>query len=161
MRDRASVVRFKPSADGDDEARMTHFLRSQQTGSRPGWPHARVRAARPHVALALVLTLAVGLSGTTGCMVMDELDSAAAKMPSDKRKQQKKPDPSGESLGAAGRLAAAKNALDERSKKWWQEAKTLTPGEGEPKGVVRCRLPEGLRFMTQEDCLVQGGRVAG
>ncbi|MEZ4332119.1 MAG: hypothetical protein R3F35_10215 [Myxococcota bacterium] len=132
--------------------------RSARAESRSTARHTTLARA----ALALPLALAIALSAGTGCMVMDELDSAAAKMPSDKsKKQDPKRDPSGESLGAAGRLAAAKSALDERSKQWWQEAKTMTPGESKPAGVVRCRMSDGLRFMAKDDCLVQGGRVDG
>lgn len=141
---------------------MTRLLRQRLDPSRPARPRAHGRVASSGVALALVVALVVAVSATTGCMVMDELDSAAAKMPSTKsKKKDPKQDPSGESLGAAGRLAAAKSALDERSKKWWQEAKTMTPGEGKPAGVVRCRTSDGTRFMAKDDCLVQGGRVDG
>ncbi len=118
------------------------------------------RLLRRAVALA-VLALFVALSGTSGCMVMDELDNAAAKMPDKKQtKKTGKEDPSGESLGAAGRLAAAKSALNARSQKWWQEAKTMTPGQVN-EGIVQCRLPEGAKFMSRDDCIVQGGRFDG
>lgn len=120
-------------------------------------PAPRLRHALALAALALL----VALSGTSGCMVMDELDSAAAKMPSAKQpKKTGKDDPSGESLGAAGRLAAAKSSLNARSQKWWQEAKTITPGE-KNEGIVQCRLPEGAQFMSRDDCIVQGGRFDG
>jgi hypothetical protein len=118
------------------------------------------RRALGRAFVALALALALATSGTLGCMVMDELDNAAAKMPdpANSKKKDPKSDPSGESLGAAGRLAAAKNALDERSKKWWQEAKTMTPGE-KPAGIVRCRMEGGTRFMAKDDCIVQGGKL--
>jgi hypothetical protein len=62
-------------------------------------------------------------------------------------------------MTAAERLAAAKSAVDERSKQWWQQAKTMTPGE-KPAGIVNCRLGDGIRFMSKDDCIVQGGRPA-
>jgi hypothetical protein len=36
------------------------------------------------------------------------------------------------------------------------EAKTMTPGES-TAGIVSCRLPEGTKFMSTDDCLAQGG----
>lgn len=117
--------------------------------------------ARLRTALRLVPLLAA-LAVAPGCMVADELDSAAAKMPSTakQRDAKKKRDPSGESLGAAGRLAAAKSATAARSKQWWGSAKSIAPGE-KPAGVVQCRLPEGLKFMASDDCLARGGRPVG
>lgn len=107
----------------------------------------------------LVLALVLALCATTGCMVMDELDTAAAKMPTNGKKPEAKPASSGKTLSAAERLAAAKSAVNERSKQWWKEAKTMTPGE-KPAGIVHCRLSDGIRFMSKDDCIVQGGRPA-
>lgn len=122
--------------------------------------HPRRRPGCPLGALLVTLLLAA-LAGAPGCMVADELDSAAAKMPTTgKAAEQKKRDPSGESLGAAGRLAAAKAATQARSKQWWGTAKSIAPGE-KPAGVVQCRMPEGVKFMTRDDCLSQGGRPVG
>ena len=93
-------------------------------------------------------------------MVMDELDTAAAKMPTTAAEKEKN-DKSGAKAapaGAAERLAAAKRMVDERSRTWWSEAKTMTPGES-TAGVVSCRLPEGRKFMTRDDCLAQGGKT--
>lgn len=120
------------------------------------------RPPGPRRARWAVLGLAFAvLIGSSGCMVMDELDSASAKMPTNskykKEKEAGKRDSSGESLGAAGRLAAAKSATLARSKQWWSEARTMTPGE-KPAGIVSCRLPEGIQFMTVDDCVTQGGR---
>ena len=123
-------------------------------------PPSRPRStARRAGVLTVTLVLAVALSSTTGCMVMDELDSAAAKMPISDKKKDAKPAPSGKAPTPAERLAAAKSALNERSKQWWKEAKTMTPGE-KPAGIVSCRLSDGVRFMSKDDCIVQGGRPA-
>ncbi len=92
-------------------------------------------------------------------MVMDELDTAAAKMPTSAAdKAKKKAGTTTPQAGAAERLAATKRMLDERSQKWWSEAKTMTPGES-TEGIVSCRLPEGRQFMTKDDCLAQGGKT--
>lgn len=108
----------------------------------------------------LALALLLGLSGASGCMVMDELDTAAAKMPTTaaEKEKKKKSEAKTAPAGAADRLAAAKRMVDERSRRWWSEAKTMTPGESNA-GVVSCRLPEGRRFMARDDCLAQGGKT--
>ena len=36
----------------------------------------------------------------------------------------------------------------------------MTPGEAAPAGIVSCRLPEGTKFMSTDDCLSQGGQPA-
>jgi len=109
--------------------------------------------------LARAVGLALALAGTTGCMVMDELDTAAAKMPTNAAEKSKQAKPSDAQGSAAERLAATKSMLAERSQKWWSEAKTMTPGES-VSGVVTCRLPEGTKFMSKDDCLSQGGKAA-
>lgn len=104
-------------------------------------------------------SLAVALSLTTGCMVMDELDTAAAKMPTTGKHQDEKAKKGQEKAGAnaAGKIAASKAAVVEASRQWWKQAKTLNTGDA-PEGVVSCRLPEGTKFMSKDDCVVQGGR---
>ena len=97
------------------------------------------------------------LSSGPACMVMDELDTAAAKLPANGKQKSGAGKKEGAKLTAAERLAAAKSASVARSKQWWSEAKTMTPGET-PAGIVSCRLPEGMKFMSQDDCIVQGGR---
>lgn len=133
--------------------------------ARAAWLHVTRTVARalPRATrlLAVALVLALALGGGTGCMVMDELDSAAAKMPTTdaNKKKDAKAGPAGKAQTPAERLAAAKSAVSERSKQWWKEAKTMTPGE-KPAGIVQCRLTDGVRFMSKDDCVVQGGRVA-
>lgn len=122
-------------------------------------PHSRPRATTRRsgaLTAALVVALALALSATTGCMVMDELDSAAAKMPVSKKKKDAAPGASGKTPSPAERLAASKSALEEHTKQWWKEAKTMTPGE-RPAGIVNCRLSDGMFFMSKDDCIIQGG----
>ena len=112
--------------------------------------------------LAAGLGLALALSMTTGCMVMDELDSAAAKMPTTAKDKKAAAEGKKSKTAAspADRLAAAKSRIAAHSQKWWSEARTMTPGEAGPAGIVRCRLPEGIKFMSTDDCLSQGGEPA-
>ena len=88
-------------------------------------------------------------------MVMEELDTAAAKMPAtaQNKKAAQKPKP-----GAGGQVAAARSAVLERSQQWWKQAKSMTPGE-KSEDIVSCRFSDGTRFMAREDCIVQGGRL--
>lgn len=130
---------------------MTHGRVERDRSERRRGP----RIGRGLLAFALVLAL----SGASGCMVMDELDTAAAKMPTSAAdKEKKKGNAKTAPASAAERLAATKRMVDERSRKWWSEAKSMTPGES-TAGVVNCRLPEGRKFMAKDDCLAQGGRL--
>jgi hypothetical protein len=94
-------------------------------------------------------------------MVIDELDSAAALMPSGgKSKDEGKKDAA---VVAAASGAARKNAILQRSKEWWNSATSLAPS-GLESSIVSCRLPEGTQFMSKNDCLSHGGkpgRVSG
>lgn len=133
---------------------MAHTSTALVTASKKRRPSTR--------RLAVALGLALALSSTTGCMVMDELDSAAAKMPTtaaEKKAKAEAKQPKATS-NPADRLAAAKSRIAAHSQKWWSEAKTMTPGEAGPAGIVRCRLPEGTKFMSTDDCLSQGGEPA-
>jgi hypothetical protein len=130
--------------------------------SAPKAPHPpRARLARGALALVLALALSAGVGATTGCMVMDELDGAAAKMPTtakEKAAKAGKGDAGAKAPSAAERLAAAKAAARQRSEQWWKEAKSMTPGEKSAE-IARCALPEGTRYMAKSDCAAAGGRL--
>jgi len=102
----------------------------------------------------LPFALAFLLSASSGCMVMDEMDSAAAKMPARKGKAATEVAPAEATPATAG--AQRQNALLEQSKQWWDRATSLAPTEME-SSIVRCRLREGTHFMSRDDCLSQGG----
>lgn len=122
-----------------------------------------MRNTRPRLSLGRALAVALAAvslaSLTTGCSVMDEMDKAAAKMPTKGKAADAKAG-NGKPLDAAGRLAAAKSQADQNAKKWWSQAKTMTPGQ-RPEGIVHCALGGELRFMSREDCAVQGGTPRG
>jgi hypothetical protein len=109
----------------------------------------------------LWISLILCLSTSSGCMVMDELDSAAAMLPSkgkstDASKKE-------EAVVAATSGAEKRNAILQRSKEWWNSATSLAP-TGLKSSIVSCRLPEGTQFMSKSDCLSHGGkpgRVSG
>lgn len=159
----------KPLAPSGDKRAMVKPPSDRAASGRPAPQPSSTPAPTAALPLAesrragrlgatLLLALALALPATTGCMVMDELDTAAAKMPSTNKKDAK-PAASGKTMTPAERLAAAKSAVNERSKQWWKEAKTMTPGE-KPAGIVNCRLGDGIRFMAKDDCIVQGGKPA-
>ena len=123
-------------------------------------PTGAHRAPR-RLSAALCLVLLVALSTAPGCMVMDELDSAAAKMPTSAKEKAeaaaKKDAAKAGPSGAAGKIAASKAAVMAASRQWWKQAKTINTGEA-PAGVVHCKLPEGMKFMSKDDCVTQGGK---
>jgi len=86
-------------------------------------------------------------------MVMDELDTAAAKMPGAKNASPSQ----GAEPGRAG--SAQGSPLLEQSKEWWSRATSIAPG-GLESSIVKCRLRGGTHFMSRDDCLGQGGSPA-
>ena len=86
-------------------------------------------------------------------MVMDEIDSAAAKMPATKNSKVEKP---AETSDPANTALEAKNALLKQSKEWWNKASSLSPNTVSP-GIVRCKLPSGTQFMDRDACRSRGG----
>lgn len=103
-----------------------------------------------------LLSLIFCLSISSGCMVIDELDKAAAKMPNSAKS---KADAEAEASGSAGSASEKANALLERSKQWWNSATSLSP-TGLRSSIVSCRLEDRMRFMSKDDCLSQGGTPA-
>lgn len=91
----------------------------------------------------------LALSTTAGCGALDEIDKANAKMPSSKKAKAAAP-------SAATDQADAGNPLLERSKQWWDEAKSLSPTESS-SAIVQCRLASGTQFMDRDDCRARGG----
>ena len=90
--------------------------------------------------------------GTSGCMVLDEVDAANAKMAQRSTKKDEAP-------SAASTPEAKRSALLEQSKQWWESARSITSSgsDGSDASIVHCRLPEGTHFMSRDDCLTQGG----
>lgn len=99
------------------------------------------------------LLIPVLLAMSSGCMVLEEMDAAAAKMPSS-GKQSAEPEADAEMT--AGRSGAEANPLLEKSREWWNEAKSFAP-TGLESGIVGCRLGGSTQFMSKDDCLARGG----
>jgi hypothetical protein len=98
----------------------------------------------------LITLLIVALSASTGCMVLEEVDAAAAKMPKAKKSR------AAEDEEAATSVADKGSALLEQSRQWWQEAKSLAPS-GLEASIVRCRFPGSTQYMSKDDCRSRGG----
>lgn len=94
--------------------------------------------------------------GTSGCMVLDEVDAANAKMA---QRSTKKGDEVAEGNASASSPESKSSALLEQSKQWWESARSITSSgsDGSDASIVHCRLPEGTHFMSRDDCLTQGG----
>jgi hypothetical protein len=135
--------------------------RSQQPAEHTQFKQFRESPDKSSMKCILWISLLFYLSMSSGCMVIDELDSAAALMPSKgKSKNEAKQD---ESVVAATPGAERKNAILRRSKEWWKSATSLAP-TGLESSIVSCRLREGTQFMSRNDCLSHGGkpgRVSG
>lgn len=105
-------------------------------------------------ALALVASLG------SGCFVFDELDKgnkildehSPTRNAAAKKKQEE-----------AAKAAAPAKAEDPNApkKSWWERARTISaadkPQSDDPH--VRCQLRGKERYMTQSDCLTQGGKL--
>ena len=101
--------------------------------------------------LLRLLSLTLFLAHANGCMVLDELDSAAAKMPSHPEKESK--------VAAATTASAGtqqENPMLEQSKRWWKQATSLAP-TGIDSSIVKCRIQQSTQFMSKDDCLIRGG----
>lgn len=98
------------------------------------------------------IVLALCLATASGCMVMDEVDAAAAKMPVKQKEAQATATPS-----SASSAATRSQEVLENTKRWWQEATSLAPGDMDA-GIARCRIDGGVQFMSRDDCLSRGGR---
>jgi hypothetical protein len=95
------------------------------------------------------------LTISSGCIVLDEIDAAAAKMPTKKAKVSTAV---AAPTGSAG--AQQENPILEQSKKWWKEATSLAPS-GIDSSIVSCRIGQSTQFMSRDDCLTRGGVAKG
>lgn len=101
----------------------------------------------------LWISLVLCLSTSSGCMVIDELDKAAAMMPDTKKSKDAGKD---EAVASATSGSAKENALLKQSKEWWDRATSLAP-TGLKSSIVSCRLRGGTQYMSKDDCLSHGG----
>jgi len=99
------------------------------------------------------LALALCLVFSNGCMVLDEVDKANAKM------TKKKAPPKTEATTNAA-VAAKDNPLLKQSKEWWGRATSLAPS-GIDSTIVKCGLGGATQFMSKNDCLSRGGTPQG
>ena len=97
------------------------------------------------------------LTFSSGCIVLDEMDAAAAKMPVVAKKKQ---DPAEERSMTAPGVLSKNNPLIKQSKQWWKSATSLAP-TGIDSSIVSCRLSQGTQFMSKDDCLGRGGKPQG
>lgn len=105
--------------------------------------------------IALVFSLILCLAVSTGCMVLDEIDKAGAKMPPPAKKQ----DAAKLETATPGADAGAAHLLEE-SKRWWTQATSLAPN-GVDSSIVKCRLGRATEFRSRDDCLGRGGVPQG
>ena len=104
------------------------------------------------------VSLLICLFASTGCMVLDEIDSANAKMESFKKAKPEVAEDDSATLASKARQT--KNQLLEESKQWWDQATSLAPAEAD-SSIVTCRIRGGTQFMSKDDCLTRGGVPKG
>ena len=102
----------------------------------------------------LWISLLLVVSTSNGCMVIDELDKAAAMMPEKEQSQDEGKDGAVASATSGG---AKENALLRQSKQWWDRATSLSP-TGLESSIVSCRLRGETQFMSKDNCLSRGGK---
>jgi len=110
----------------------------------------------------LPVVLALVALSTSGCFVMDELDSGAAEMG---RYHGKPPDADGKAPKAKNpntyrpptvvSKESWKDKLPDVSE-WWKKARTLNPTERDER-IVACRLAGRDHFMDVNECKARGG----
>ena len=98
--------------------------------------------------LLAILPVIACLALTTGCFVIEEIDSGMALM---------------EKHGGqhGNRTAEAEEEAPKAAGKvdleYWENARTITSGEGS-KDVTSCNLRGQLQFMKRDDCIRRGGQ---
>lgn len=102
------------------------------------------------------LVLALCLVFSNGCMVLDEVDKANAKM----TKRKAPPKTEATTNAAVAAVAAKDNPLLKQSKEWWGRATSLAP-TGIDSTIVKCQLGSTTQFMSKNDCLSRGGTPQG
>jgi hypothetical protein len=118
-------------------------------GSAPGGGEKLVRTS---ILLALLAPLVCG-----GCFVLDEIDKSSAEF---ERHSTGSASRSHDAGGPARESGAEERPARSAVSRWWEEARTLVPGEGDGD-LVRCRLGRDERFMRSADCRSLGGVAGG
>ena len=101
-----------------------------------------------------IFLLGLALLLSAGCMVLDEVDAANAKMNSPGKSAKKA------QAAEASPGTPARNPVLEQSKKWWKNASSLGSDSLDSR-IVSCRIDGATNFMARDDCLSRGGTVKG
>ena len=89
-----------------------------------------------------------------GCFVLDEIDKGSAEL-------ERRSPTSSRTKGTPEAPEQDEERPDRAAvSRWWQEARSLVPGEGD-RDLVRCRLEGATQFMRSDDCRSRGGQVGG
>jgi hypothetical protein len=102
-----------------------------------------------------VIALALCLSFSSGCTVLEEVDKANAMMGIGEKS---KDEPTETEIASA--VTAGKNQMLEQSKQWWDQATSLAPATID-SSIVNCRVRGTTQFMSKNDCLTRGGVPKG
>ena len=101
----------------------------------------------------LLIVISLNLLVSTGCTVLDELDTAKSMMPATKANPVVE---EVDSVSLATQAMETKDELIKQSMQLWEKAKSLSSTE-EKTSIVSCRLDGSTQFMSEGDCLIRGG----
>jgi hypothetical protein len=102
----------------------------------------------------LVIVFGLFILASPGCMALDEIDKASAKLHGGGKKK------AAEVSETAGAQETPPNPLLEQSRQWWESATSLAPKNVNP-AIVSCRVDGGTQFTSRDRCLLIGGKPSG
>lgn len=103
--------------------------------------------------------LLLSLLASSGCWVLNELDSGSKLLDKHSGKNKAKAKTAEEeSAEGAPAVAAKKDAIDAYFRQEEEEgtAKSFAPGQVS-EGIVTCHIGKSVQFMTHENCAARGG----
>ena len=103
---------------------------------------------------SLVIVVGLVILGSPGCMALDEIDKASAKLHGGGKKK------AAEVSETAGAQETPPNPLLEQSKQWWESATSLAPKNVNPT-IVSCRVDGATQFTSRDQCRLIGGKPSG
>lgn len=116
---------------------------------------------RTALVMLLAGCLSLGLLGSLGCFVFEELDKSQDLMENPRFGAAPAPKKEKTRSRAAARAPTkerdAPSAVAARLKSWWEEEARTLSSEKVDEDLVQCELSGRTHFMRRSDCLARGG----